>query len=294
MRRSSRAAAALLPVTLALCLTGCGGLTPIETSFNRAVYLYSAERYEEAAAEYRLALEDDEEDLRALYNYGLTLEHLGRREEAQAQYERVLSTEPNHPRASVTLAAIEWESGDADAAEGRLRSLIEHDASNLFAYATLAANLVRAGRLEESVAVIAKGLGEDGTSADLNALLGDVNLLQGDFVAADAAYENALKRAEEDLHALVGRGQVAFLTQRWTEARSWMQRALHVHPRIWRAHVTMARVAEIQDRFEDAAWHWWQARDLAHTKVGPFHNEVIDYNEQLRRVYRRLLEKAGG
>lgn len=290
MTSSGRASAVLL----VLVLTGCGGVTPIETSFNKAVYLYSAERYEEAAAEYRLAIEEDEEDLASLYNYGLTLEQLGRPEDARARYEQVLAIEPNHPRASVTLAAIEWESGDAGAAEKRLHALIEHDSGNLFAHAALAANLVRVGRLEEAVAVIKEGLKADGTSVDLNALLGDVHLLRGDYVAADEAYESALKRSDVDLHALVGRGEVAFLTQRWPDARSWMQRALHVHPRIWRAHVTMARVAEVENRLEDAAWHWWQARDVAHTKGGPFHKETIDYDKQLRRVYGRLLEKGGG
>lgn len=294
MTSSSRGAAVLLALALVPGLTGCGGVTPIKTSFNKAVYLYSAGHYEEAAAEYRLAMKEDEEDLAARYNYGLTLEQLDRPAEARAQYEQILAIEPNHPRASVTLAAMEWESGDAAAAEKRLHVLIEHDSSNLFVHATLAANLVRVGRLDEAAAVIKRGLEEDSTSVDLNALLGDVNLLRGDYVAADEAYERALKRHDEDLHALVGRGEVAFETQRWPDARSWMQRALYVHPRIWRAHVTMAKVAEIENRLEDAAWHWWQARDVAHTKGGPFHKETIDYDKQLQRVYGRLLEKGGG
>ena len=291
---TSKGLSAAVLILAAWTLVGCGGVTPVETPFNKGVYLYSVERYAEAEAEYRLAIHDDEDDLRARYNLGLTLEHLNRSAEAREQYELLLRQEPDHPRASATLAAMEWESGDpeqASRAEARLRQLIDADHRDLAAYVTLGARLIDAGRLEEARDVVRQGLEVAPTHVELNALLGDVEYRRQEYGKAEDAYDAALKRDEDDLHALLGRGRAAFARMHWDEARSWMKRALYVHPDLREAHRVLAEVAERQGNLEDAVWHWWRVRDLERLDPPEGGADPTRYEEQLRKLYERLLDR---
>src|SRR5688572_11037701 len=118
----------------AIVLPGCGfggnGVTPIRTPFNKGVYHYSRGRFDEAIAEFRLALDEDASDHRARFNLAAALEAKARGlaergdraaaeplvAEAEAQYRRILEARPVDLRASVNLAAREFERGDRDGA----------------------------------------------------------------------------------------------------------------------------------------------------------------------------------
>ena len=303
MRRSSR----IWLAAAALALVGCGGYTPIQTSFNKAAYLYSDGEYQAAVDEYRNAIADDDGDLRAHFNLGLALENLAAEKLeaepeaaatlkalARARYEHVIAQHPFHAKATVNLAAMDWEAGNHEAANRALQALIDEDGDNLFACAALAANHLRQGgeeHLKAAEKALRVGLKEDSTNADLNALLGDVLLVSERWADADAAYATALKRDSDDIHALIGRGEVAFQGERWSDARSWMQQALYGRPRLWRAHRVLAEVAEKEDRLEEAVRHWWEARKLAGDAGGLFAEAPVGYSDRLLDLYERLKQR---
>lgn len=309
MRRSSglRRGAPFLGAIF-LTLVGCGGYTPIQTSYNKAAYLYSDGQHQAAVDEYRNAIADDEADLKAHFNLGAALEALAAqklREKkpedaealkilARARYQHVIDQQPLHPRATVNLAAMDWEAGNHAAANAALQAVLTDDEDNLFVCAALAANYLRQGGAENLKAaerVLRVGLKEDDTNADLNALLGDVLAVSERWADSDAAYAKALTRDSDDVHALIGRGEIAFRGEKWADARSWMQQALYVRPRIWRAHRVLAEVAEKEDRLEDATRHWWEARKLAADAGGLFTEEPVSYSQRLLDLYERLKQR---
>jgi tetratricopeptide (TPR) repeat protein len=294
--RCRRAVFLLLAACVALKGCGSGGITPIQTAFNKGAYQYSVGNYEEAASEYREAIADDENDLKSWFNLGLTYEALAEQAEeaadyrarAREAYEAVLSRQPGHPRAEINLAAMDYEAGNHDDAKDRLRRVLVADEANVLARTALAAHLMREGNLAEAATELDKARSADGTSVEVNGLLGDLAVMRGDSDKAREAYQRVLKRSSEDLHALLSLGELEAKADRLPEARRWLQQALYISPRHWKAHLLLADVAERQGDLKTAVRHLWEARDL-HAMDAPA-TRSVDYDGRLRRLYQRLID----
>lgn len=312
-------------VLLLVGLTACGGgITPIQTAYNKGAYQYSAGNYDAAITEYEDALREDPEDVRARFNLGLALESRADRYEAEAraearrlrargddsaaagvesaardkvkdlvaraeeEYRTIIEEDPTHPRATVNLAAIEYERGDEEAAKDRLRALIAVRGDDAVPRVALAAHLINEEALDAARELLVEAREDEPASAGVNGLLGDVARKLGRNEEAREAYATVLKRDADDLHALVAMGALAVQEERWDNARGYLERALYVHPRHYRSHVLLAEVYERQGDDEDAARHLWDARDLE--PLAEPGDPVVDFEARLRGLYGRLLE----
>ncbi len=74
--------------------------------------------------------------------------------------------------------------------------------------------------------------------------LGTARLKADDLAGAMAAYEEALRRAADDPHALLGLARCALREERWTAARGLLQRAVAADPRLAPALHLLATVHE--------------------------------------------------
>ena len=129
----------LLSVVTPGCGFGGGGVSPVRTAFNKGVYHYSHGDFDEAIAEYRLALEENEGDVYARFNLAVALEakasrlrdagEAGAAEELQRQaekeYRSLLEERPEFLRAIVNLAACEYGRGLREQSIRRLEAAIE-------------------------------------------------------------------------------------------------------------------------------------------------------------------------
>jgi tetratricopeptide (TPR) repeat protein len=306
----SRSPSLCFPFVLAFFLAACGGgVTPIQTAYNKGVYLASAGELTAAIAEYREALLEDPHDLRAMFNLAATLEMqayrlhgkpahelgIGERPEAEllrearSLYEAVLTENPQHERATQNLAAMEWEAGEKEASEQRLLAFLERRADLMGPRLALAARALEAGDEQVASDYITQALEIESTHPDALAMWGDLCLRRGEVEAAKAAFQSVLVRRPEDLHALVALGRLEFECDHTVEAESWLRRALFVFPRHGPAHELMADLSEREDRYEEAVKHLWELRSLV--LVGESRVELERINERLNNLYSKLAEQ---
>ena len=202
----ARLALGLVPVILTVgCGLGGGGVSPVRTSFNKGVYHYSRGNLDEAIAEYRLALEENEGDRHARFNLAVALEAKARRHrqeedsetaeklerQAENEYRALVEENPEFLRAIVNLAACEYDLGQRDLAAARLADAIERfdgAALPLVALATQEFRTLRDGSspgssrgsssgaaFESVLKRIDAGLDRDPASIQGNMLRGDVH-----------------------------------------------------------------------------------------------------------------------
>jgi len=107
---------------------------------------------EQAAEEFRKALELDPQSASARYNLGASLVRSGEFTEAERHLRAALKKNPNTETYTALGVAL-WQQGRIDAATGNLRAAIEADPKNAAPYDALGTILVQQGKLEEAASV---------------------------------------------------------------------------------------------------------------------------------------------
>ena len=294
-------------LTLALVLTviaagvGCnrGGITPIQTAFNRGVYHYSIGQYDEAIHEYRKQLRQSPNDQRARFNLAVALEAKARtvegeaatrlRDEARTEYGGVLQRDPAHLRANINLAALEYERGQGKAAIQRLEQTIERHPRVVLPRTALAAIHLQQSDMATAEEILNAALRIDPASADANMLLGDCLKVQGRLEDAAGAYRRALNTNKEDVASLMALAKLEAQRKNRREALALLQRLLYVDRDHWEAHLMVAEVARSDGQLQRAAYHLWTSQTLDHQR--PPGTTTPDYAIRLRELYRQLLEE---
>jgi tetratricopeptide (TPR) repeat protein len=307
-------------------LFGCGGVAPVKDPFNKGVAHYSQGRYAQAIAEYRLALEDNPSDLRARFNLASTLETEADRLENEASreasvlvaqgqasvatetraraessavplrtealsiYESILAVDPQNVRASVNVAAREYERGETEASLSRLQALVKDNPNALLARTSLAQLLRNEKRREAALLELEAARSIDPTDVDVCFSLGQVWEELGDPALARRAYEQGLSRESEDLGTILALGRLERQHDRLRESRSWFQRALYIAPRLWEAHWQLAELSEGEGLLRESVQHWWDAEELDAER--PVKVARPDYRGRLAALYRRLADEA--
>ena len=290
----TRATFAGVLLMFAACFGG-GGITPIRTAFNRGVYLYSVGAFDQAISEYRQALADDPDDHRARFNLGVTLEARGReraaagdangaaadRDAAEAEYRALVEADRGALRASINLAALEFERGAEDAAIERLQSTIEQHPRETLPRTALAAHLRARGDDAGARAQLDAALTRDPDHAPANLLLGDLHRSAGRADAARASFERVLRKHPDDLAALLSLGELALERGDAADAAAWLQRLLLVDPDHHRGHLAAAAAMEQLDDLEAATVHLWRARALRPTTSAALQQRLLGLYERL-------------
>ncbi len=107
---------------------------------------------EQAAHEFRKALELDPKSPSAQYNLGASLVRSGEFAEAERHLRVALRANPN-TQTYTALGVAQWQQGRTDDAMASLRAAIQADPKNAAAYDTLGTMLVQQGKLEEAASV---------------------------------------------------------------------------------------------------------------------------------------------
>jgi superkiller protein 3 len=107
---------------------------------------------EQAAHEFRKALELDPESASARYNLGASLVRSGEFAEAERHLRTALKKNPN-TQTYTALGIALWQQGRVDEAITNLRAAIKADPKNAAPYDTLGTILVQQGKLEDAASV---------------------------------------------------------------------------------------------------------------------------------------------
>ncbi len=271
----------------------------MRTAFNRGVYQLSKENYDQAISEFRTAVDENADDYRAWFNLGAAYQakadlwiKSGKSQQAHAltdhaeeAYRSVIKLKPGNIRASINLAAIEYERDQKDQAKQRLAELIESHPRHALPHAALAAHLIQEKQLEQAREHLLRATRLDPGNLEAQYLLGRTLWRLKDPDGARKAFGNALKRSSNDMATLLALGELEFEQQQYGQAQSYLTGALFIEPDIQRAHHILAQVSLQQGNIEKAVAHLWQARRLSSND-----RQIQDYNSQLVQLYKRLIE----
>ena len=314
--RGKMLASVLLCQCLAACGLGGGGVTPIRTPFNKGVYHYSAGRWDAAVAEFRLAMEEDEDDYRSRFNLAMALEAKARavtrsavasvadgqqiaalKAEAESEYTVLTRQRPESVRVAVNLAALEYESGREATAKKRLQRAIEAHPGAASPLTALGAHHFREmeeaashseaqEKLSKALALLERAVDQAPANVAANMLLGEIQARRREPELAREAFRRALERDPSDIGTLLALARLESGQGEHAEAVIWAQRAVYVDPNHVDAHLVLATAFEAMEDSWNALFHFRQARELDH---GP---EVRRKPDEYRTQLIHLLEQV--
>ena len=120
--------------------------------------LLATQRLEEALDAFRIAVEQDPNDVKARANAGAALIRMGRLGEAEERLRRALELDPDHTIALQNLAESLRKQGRFEEALDYYRAAMETDAGNPMPHAGMGDALFRLGRYEESLRSLERAL----------------------------------------------------------------------------------------------------------------------------------------
>lgn len=118
---------------------------------SRGKIAFEAQRYAEAASEFRKAVQANRDSAAARVNLGAALTQLGDLNGAVEQFEEALRIEPGKSNAHYNLAVLLARQNKHDEAITHLRSALKVESSDLSARFLLAQELNKQGRLDEAL-----------------------------------------------------------------------------------------------------------------------------------------------
>jgi tetratricopeptide (TPR) repeat protein len=164
----------------------------------------AAQRYGEAAAEFRQALVTKPDSVSARLNLGAVLTQTGDLQGAAAQFEETLRIDPRNTIAHYNLAVLLANENKPAPAIIHLQSVLSADPNDLSARFLLGRQLLQSGRLEEAMVAFSTVVHADPDNED--ALLEQVRLLQ-----RKNQYQEALASLEKGYARHQQRGRTSVL-----------------------------------------------------------------------------------
>jgi tetratricopeptide (TPR) repeat protein len=157
---------------------------------SRGKLAFEAQRYADAAVEFRKAVAAKPDSFTARVNLGAALTQTGDLRGAAEQFEAAIRLEPEKASAHYNLAVILARQNKHDEAIAHLRSALNSDPSDLIARYFLAQQMLKIDRADEALAEFSRVVQADPNNED--ALLEQVKLLyrNGKFKQALEAIEN--------------------------------------------------------------------------------------------------------
>ncbi len=213
-------------------------------------------RYDEAHAEYGLALKLDPADLRAQFQLGVTLRRANRLDEAQAAFDRVAAVDKEYPGLALERGLLYEVAGRADEALKAYQAALAKAPDDLDLMLRVGCSNATAGRAKEAEALLHKVLAQRPNSAETNHCMGRALLLDPTRLAdAQRSLERAvtIEPNRADYHLYVG--WAANEARNFTKAGQELEKALALDQSLadayWQRGVLLARQGAVKDAIVD-------------------------------------------
>ena len=187
---------------------------------------------------------------------------------ALAQSEALVRERPDMRVAWITLAQIQRDAGNLDAAIVSLRrahALAPHDAQTT---ALLGAYLTARGAAAEAVALLAPAAGGELPDLQVLVALGLAQARAGRSAEAVATLERARVAHPSNVMLLVNLGTVRLMANERAEARRAFEAAVARNPGLARAHSSLAAMDAEDGRTSEAVARWREATRIDPTEYG--------------------------
>jgi tetratricopeptide (TPR) repeat protein len=189
---------------------------------------------------YRQALASRPDSTRSMNALAVALVAAGRGPEAIARAEGWVGGRPGDPDRLFTLGLAQSEQ-DVDAALRTMRQVIARSPDHALAHYNLALLLKRTDRLDEAIVSARRAAALDGRP-EARLALASLHVLQGDFVRAEAAVDDALAADRRSVDGWLMLGTVRGARGDLPGAADALRRAIALRPEAWGAHAALATV----------------------------------------------------
>ncbi len=139
-------------------------------------------------------------------------------EQAKAYFDTALGLDGQHPDALLGRARVHMEQGEAEAAVQLSGQVVQANPGHARALTGYAEALMRRGTPQQAARPLKRALELEPTLGFARLLLGHVELMRGNGVAAEKAYRGVLKDQPSNADALAGLGDALRAQQRLDEA----------------------------------------------------------------------------
>ena len=195
---------------------------------NRARVHAALGHFDDALADYAVAIAEDPNHAEHYLERGNILRRLGRYDEAAADYETAIRLSPPFAEIYYNRADLRHGLGDRAGALADFGYVLELDPALVDAYVNRAGLYLDDGEVAAARRDALAGLEHDPGNAYLHAILGRVHEAAGDAPAALAAYDRAVETDPELQAAWVGRAEILFEAGRHEAALASLDRALEL------------------------------------------------------------------
>ena len=214
--------------------------------------LYKQERYEEALAATRVALEQRPNFAKTRANLGLILTELGHLEEAETHLRRAIALNPQVENGHLNLGKTLIKQGRYEEGIAATRVALEHDPESFQAHANLGACLAALRRFEEAETHLRRAIALNPQAKRANFNLGVILYEQGRFEEALAPARAAAEQRPDYFQAHDKLGSILIELGRFEEAEQPLRRALVLNSQDVGLSRKLAEVLRAQGRQEEA------------------------------------------
>jgi len=184
---------------------------------------------DEAIAEYRAALENDENIAEAHGNLGLLLLKKGARDEAVVELSRGLMGKAD-PRNHRGLADVYYNLGRLDEAEEEFKSVLVENPSQVSAHIGLAEVYKKGKRFDEAIAELHKVASTKSRDREIHRLLAEVYRAKGELAQAGKEYLLAGIDQTSPLEEYIRKGDEYLISREYEKAIEMYQDAIIKRP----------------------------------------------------------------
>lgn len=289
-----------LVVLAAAGMTACRAYNPLEAHFNRGVAAYNEGRADEAIQEYKMAVQENPRDYKALFNLALIYHDRKLYDDARTAYARALEADPRNGKILANVASLQIEQGRTEEGLATLRQAAEVDRASAFPFSVLGAYYDAHGEPEKAKEYYDLALARERDHVETRFRLGIGEEKLGNLDAAIAHLEAAARKDPEDVPVSRALGRVYGKKADAVppaEAGPWVDAAIHALERVTALQparddvcLQLGLLYERAGKYEKALEMLWTARDIDVPQKDP---AIIDaVPGHLARVYGKLLERG--
>ena len=218
---------------------------------------YLARRFDDAAREYRAALDLEPESARTHIGLGLSLYATGDRPGARNAFERALGIDPDASWPEYMLGKLAWSEGNIDEALRRTKRATELDPRSDEAWYGLASCYTRKRQYPEAIAALRKAVERNPNSLPAVTALGELLVYRGEGEEGRRYLERALTLKPDHATACVLLGKYLFenapAPADLDRAEQLLKKAIDLRgPRIADVHLDLGRLLARKGRLPEA------------------------------------------
>lgn len=260
------------------------GADPVATSFNIANSYYQIEKYPEAAATYRKAVDYSSGKFApALFNMASVYFRLRQYPECVAAYHRALKLEPENVSGWLYLGEAYGKTGDRVGALRAIEKAYSYDKQDISIVYQLSEANIAVEDFDRAVAVVREGYTAHPEEVDFLVYLGDVYRLKKEYEQSAGAYREALSVRPDDVNTLYKLADVLVEDGKQFVAMDILNNILQINPKFTDAAIFLGNLAydaKFLDRAEFA--YDLAAKNGNAEAVFGFKNMAYDAHQQKR------------